>query len=267
MTKKFLFLVIVSTILNTNTALSQNADHEGGGHFTKRIDYNVRIKGANDDEHRYNLDGKSILDRILFGTVNSPVEFVFENMREILAFRMVKNRQSGSYRLEIMQITDLGKMRRSKNYISKKINKIDMPPGFMLTVSFEGRDMIEEHNENFLLVKAGDEVYKPYRPESKIFDITNEFAEKLCNKMASLIDNFKAKGIPPFISDGRSVTFRTVVEDEVWSLDIHVPRGNAGKMADICTQIIRDALDGHLDASKYLEALDGISQTAITERE
>ncbi|GHV33236.1 hypothetical protein FACS1894177_09690 [Bacteroidia bacterium] len=83
-------------------ALSQNTDHEGGGHFTKRIDYNVNLKGFKDDDNSYNLDGKSILDRILLGNINSPVEFVFEDSPEgddeVLAFRIVRDFPSLSKR-------------------------------------------------------------------------------------------------------------------------------------------------------------------------
>ncbi|GHT69999.1 hypothetical protein AGMMS50239_37700 [Bacteroidia bacterium] len=74
--------------------------------------------------------------------------------------------------------------------------------------------------------------------------------------MAALIDNFKAKGVPPIIMDGYSVTFRTVVEDEVWSLKIHLPRGNALKMSDFCKQIILDADTSKLDETKFIELLE-----------
>ncbi|GHV33233.1 hypothetical protein FACS1894177_09680 [Bacteroidia bacterium] len=116
--------------------------------------------------------------------------------------------------------------------------------------------MILTHNREVDRIRLSDDLYKPYRPDSKTFRIKNEFAEKLHDKMAALIDNFKAKGVPPIIMDGYSVTFRTVVEDEVWSLKIHLPRGNVLKMSDFCKQIILDADTSKLDETKFIELLE-----------
>ena len=66
--------------------------------------------------------------------------------------------------------------------------------------------------------------------------------------MVSFIGTFKTKGALPIMADGYSVTFRTVVEDEVWSLNIHIPQGNAFKKADLCRQIITDARAGFRQA-------------------
>ncbi|GHT24258.1 hypothetical protein FACS189430_08860 [Bacteroidia bacterium] len=263
MTKKIIFLVLVVTILKGQMALSQNTEHHvGGGHFTKRIEYNVNVKGTQGFDNSYNLNSKSILDRILFGSINSPVEFVFEDSPEgddeVLALRIAKNFPTGSYQLEIMQISDIQKMDNAINFISTKVNKIDIPSEFFKTISMEGRDMILEHNREVNRIKLSDDLYKPYRPKSKKFNIKNEFAEKLHDKMAALISNFEAKGVPPIISDGYSVTFRTVVDDEVWSLWIHMPKGDALKMSDFCRQIIKDVETNNFNESKYIELLDNV---------
>ena len=55
---------------------------------------------------------------------------------------------------------------------------------------------------------------------------------------------------------GESVSFRTVVKDEVWSLSIHIPNGNTLKMSSICIQSITDAIAGELDEAKFLEILE-----------
>jgi hypothetical protein len=106
------------------------------------------------------------------------------------------------------------------------------------------------------MVKQNEEMLKLFKIDSWSYPINNLFAEKLYEKMSSFIDNFKAKGVPPIILDGYSVTFRTVVDDEVWSLWIHLPQGNALKMSDLCRQIITDGCAGKLDESKYIELLD-----------
>ena len=73
--------------------------------------------------------------------------------------------------------------------------------------------------------------------------------------MVSFIGNFKAKGVPPIIGDGYTVKFRTVVDDEVWSLKIHCPNGNALKMADLCKQIIMNAIANEFEEEEYLDVL------------
>jgi hypothetical protein len=261
--KKAIFLVAVLIIFSCQVTLSQNADHIECGHFLKRIEYNVIAQGMTDADKRYNLDGKSILDRILFGSINSPVEFVFEDSPEgddeVFAFRIVGNSRTDSFQLEIMRTPDIEKVYNAVNFLSTKINKTVIPPELIQTISLEGREQINEHNKKIARVKFSDDLYKPYRPESKTFRISNEFAEKLHDKMAALIDNFKATGIPPISLDGYSVTFRTVVEDEVWSLAIHMPGGEALKMTDICRQIIEDADANKLNETRYITLLDDLS--------
>ena len=86
--------------------------------------------------------------------------------------------------------------------------------------------------------------------------IASRLAEKLYEKMVFFIDKFKARGVPPGIYGGYNVVFRNVVDDEVWSLDIHNPKGDALKMANLCRQIITDANANKLDISKYIIVLN-----------
>ena len=86
-----------------------------------------------------------------------------------------------------------------------------------------------------------DILHKAYKVETRSYPISNRFAEKIYEEMVSTINNFKAKSVSMLVNDGYSVTFRTVVEDEVWTLNIHMPQGDALKMADLCRQIMADA--------------------------
>jgi len=93
--------------------------------------------------------------------------------------------------------------------------------------------------------------------KSRSFPISAQFAEILYKKAVSLIANFKATGISPLIGDGYVVTFRTVVDDEVWSLKIHCPAGDALKMSNLCKQITMETLaTGKPDESRYIKMLD-----------
>jgi hypothetical protein len=91
--------------------------------------------------------------------------------------------------------------------------------------------------------------------DSHSFPVSNQFAEVLYKKMVSLIANFKVVGIAPLVDDGEGVTFRTVVEDEVWTLSIHAPQVDALKMCNICLQIIKDAKNNQLDEASYIRLL------------
>ena len=74
MNKSFIVFVLIM-FLNENI-FSQEAEHINGGSFSKKIEYNIIVAG---NDHCYNLEGKSILDRIFFGITNSPVEFVIKS--------------------------------------------------------------------------------------------------------------------------------------------------------------------------------------------
>ena len=91
---------------------------------------------------------------------------------------------------------------------------------------------------------------------NRSFTVSDQFAEKMYKKMVSFIEIIKARGPLYLFVDGYEVTFRAVVEDEVWSLIIQVPMGNALKMSDLCRQILVDAHDNKLDEASYIKILD-----------
>jgi len=91
------------------------------------------------------------------------------------------------------------------------------------------------------------------------FQVNARFAETFHKKMILLIDKFKAKGIVSLLEGGDEVTFRTVVEDEVWTLKIHEPVGNALKMSDFCKQIMKDAFAKNLNQDDYIKVLNSFN--------
>ena len=56
--------------------------------------------------------------------------------------------------------------------------------------------------------------------------------------------------------DGDIVTYRVVVDDEVWSLRMCVLSGNDVKMSDLCKQIVEDGIANKLDEKKYISVLN-----------
>lgn len=260
---KIIITLFIVFMFSENIIMSQPADHIEGGRYVKTIEYNVITRGVTEESGRYNLEHKSILDRIFFGTKNSFVEFVFEDSpegsNEATAFRIIKNLQDDSYKLEAMRLQNLHEVYKIRNELLEKTTSIIVPFWLSTAISQETVDQIKEHNKQAEIFKYRDDLYKPYRPKPKTFRLSKEFAEKLHGKTAILIDNFKAVGIPSDIFDGYNVTFRCVVEDELWTLSIQCPQRKALQLSDLFRQIIADGFDNKIDESKYLKLLDEIN--------
>jgi hypothetical protein len=223
-------------ILFVPFAFSQNGDHVDGGDFLKRIEYNMYAMRT-----AYNFDSKGDIEKLFFGDLNASVEFFYEPSFEAsvngpVGFRVVRDSLDRSYVFEIKYIS---------NYedVYRKV--------------WDRYRSMANSDEKYKLVKK--EQIKLFKVETLSHPISDKFAEKLYKKMVSLIDNFKAKGVPPTIFDGYSVTFRTVVDDEVWSLKIHIPQGNSLKMADICRQIIAYDIETYtFKEAEYIKLLDAL---------
>lgn len=244
------------------TMFSQEIDHTNGGHFFKKIEYNMIARGTTGSHNCYNLEGKSILDRIFFGVTNSPVEFVLRTSCEgASAFRIVQNPSDSTYLLEVMCLPDSEELSKIEKILSAKVHQILLPGKLLNSTSLTLDDMekIKEHNKEANFFSNRDDLYKPYRPESALFKISRELAEKMHSKVGMLINDFRAEGIPPAIADGYMVTFRCVVKDELWTLNIHMPQKKALFLSDICKQMIIDSKIKKFDEAKYLASLEQIN--------
>jgi hypothetical protein len=230
-------IVITSLLLGffIPFAISQNGEHVDGGNFLKRIEYNIYFSGI------YNSDGKDNIEKLFFRDFNASVEFFhnpsFEASRKGPAgFRVVRDSLDTSYVFEIKYIPNYEKV---------------------YSEVWDRYDTMVNSKEKYELIEK--EWHRLFKIETLSYPISDQFARKLYIKMVSLIDNFKAKGVSPIILDGYIVTFRTVVDDEVWSLKIHVPQGNALKMTDICLKIMNDNIEAYtFKESEYTKLLDAL---------
>jgi hypothetical protein len=246
-------------------ALSQNIDHTAGNHsigshFVKRVEYNLILEGRGKYRNIYNLKSKAEEEKLFFGNFNAPVEFFYSpSFDGASGFRIVRD-SLGATILEIKYISNYGEVTRMRFQMARdRQNKIDIPINLIDSLPREIISLIWDYNNHRLIAKKSKELpeyYKHYKVESLFFPISKHLAEKLYERMVSFIGHFKAKGVPPIIEDGYSVTFRTVVDDEAWSLEIHMPEGNALKMADLCRQIITDAIANEFDEAEYLYILN-----------
>ena len=254
-------LGIVILFFFGQAGFSQKADHIEGSGFLKRIEYNIFY-------NHHNVKNKSVTERILFGETNSYVEFMRIDSPvgtdDITAFRIIKDHQTDTYWLEVMQIPNLTEVyNTTEKYLLTEVSEILIPDRFMKEISLAGRDSIRKHNQEVLLRMYSSDLFRPYRPAPAVYRVGNELAEKLHGKMAALINNFKAEGLPAGITGGDEVTFRCVVGAEVWTLTIHVPQRRALQLSDLCRQIIADACNYEINEAKYIGLLDEIEDLEL----
>jgi hypothetical protein len=225
------------------------------GLFSKRVEYNLTMGGAN-------IESKKDIEKLFFGDFNSMVEFCYMPSSEVnpcvpSGFRIIRDSLNSSYILEVKRISNYREASKEASKVAKKMQEskiLDIPARIVDSLSRDVLNQIWEYNRNISNNKVYNKMYfeelpKHFKVEVKSIPISNQFAEKLYKTMVSFIDNFKAKGVPPSTFDGYSVSFRTVVDDELWSLGIHMPGGNANIMANLCMKIIMNANDNQLDES------------------
>jgi hypothetical protein len=241
-------LIVVSLLWSffIQLVFPQERENISNGNFIKRIEYNIDAGG-------YNFNGKNDVTKLFFGDFNAPIEFIYEPSFEgASGFRIKKDSLNKSYILEVKYISNYkeatkeaeAKVKEEHNFhsIETPVEMLGSIRGFKIDSSY--------------LKMYFEELPKCFKIKVVSYPVSKQFAEKLYEKMTLFIENFKAKGVPCLTLDGYSVTFRTVVEDEVWSLRIHMPQGEALKMANICKQIIEDAEANQLNESKYLNLLE-----------
>ena len=247
-----LFLFIFELLIPF--AFSQSGDHNAssplrGGRYTKTVEYNLLrpIIG-------YNYNSKDDVEKLFFGDFNAPVEFFFDGHDgEYYGFRIVRDTLKMSYFLEIKYISN---DKEARNEASRKYPLRGISSREKSSIPKDSLEQIMKQNiEN--REKYFEERNKLFKIESRSFSISDKFAEKMYEKMVSVIDNFKARGVPPFINGGYSVTFRAAVDDnELWTLKIHVPTGNALKWSDFCIQIVKEKDSKKIKESTYIKLLD-----------
>ena len=259
---KAIIILSIMFAFTGNLIISQPVNYENGGRYLKTVEYNVIHPGVTEDDYMYNLKHKSIIDRLFFGTKNSFMEFVFidssEGSNQSVTFRIIQNLENDSYKLEVMCLEDMLKVYDIRRTLLEKTTTISLPFWVSKVLPKETEEQIKNHNKQAAIFKYNDELYKPYRPEPLNFQICKELAEKLHEKTSILIENFKGAGIPLDINDGFEVTFRCVIDNELWTLSIHYPQGKALQFSNLFREIITDGFDNKLDQDKYIEILDNI---------
>jgi len=231
--------------------------------FLKRIENNL-IQGE------YNLNGKGDVEKLFFGDFNAFVEFTFlPSSGTALGFRIIRNSSDSSYNLELKYVSNYEEANKEA---SKKYPPIALSSSEFSSITMAERKQIITHNR-VAFARQYEEMHKLFNIETRVYPLSNRLAEELQQKIVSTITNFEPKAMsdPDVVSimkDGYSVTFRTVVDNAVlYSLWIQNPNKNFLKMAELCRQIMTDALSNRLDEQKYLTALKKIPEAKSSLKE
>jgi len=234
---------------------SQNIDHNGG-RFLKRVEYNKNFDS-------YNLSSKDNTEKLFFGNINAPVEFYFNPSSEInpcipSGFRIIQDSLNGQYLMEIKWVSNYREASKEADIEARdERHLIEIPATMLDSLPRHVFNLILDYNSNAVRLRRYFNVLPTYfKVETLSLPISNQLAELLYENFVFIINDFKAKGVLPIILDGYSVTFRTVVEDEVWSLNIHMPKGDALFMSNRCRLIITDAINNQFDEEKYISMLN-----------
>lgn len=258
--KRLIFACFIC-VFSIPLAFSQNVGAQfKSGNSSKRIENNMTFGVG-----IYNIQRKSDIEKLFFEDFNAQVEFCYEPSSEVnpcvpSGFRIIGDSLNSSYKLEVKHISNYREASKEATEEAKKAQMrqlFNIPVRLLDSLPSDVLNQIREYNRNISGYKVYNKMYSEELPthfkvEIKSIPISNQFAQKLYKMMGSFIDNFKAKGVPGLSFDGYSVSFRAVVADEVWSLRIHMPRGDAGIMYNLCMKIIKDANDDQLDESMNL---------------
>lgn len=248
-------LTAVAAILFTQSGFSQITEVVGGrGRFLKTIEYNYAGGEIVDEDWNligwhYNFRSKTDLEKIFFGDFNAKVEyFMLPPFTGAYGFRIVENPADSSYTLEVKHIANYEEVNEE---MAEKYPSIGLTLTEIRDMSREEKDSIGRQNRiNYR--KRDEERLKLYEIETKSVPVTSLFAETLYGKVSKTIGTVKGIGVPAIVMDGDDITFRCVVEDEVWTLTIHVPKGDIRKLSDICEEIIKDVEADKFEESKYI---------------
>jgi hypothetical protein len=254
--KILIYLLLIDC---AQVCFSQNNESVNGRKFLKRVENNYINDAFNISNGKkdgfYNLNSKSDLEKLFFGDINAMVEFFVnpssESLEGAYGFRIVQD-SLDNYLLEIKSISNWKEIEEELevNFPSKGISAERMP-----IVTKEEYEVNVKYNKG-IYSKRNEERLGRYEVASRFFPVSQKFTGKLHDTVSKAIDNFKGNGRPAVIGDGYTVTFRCVVEDEVWTFTIQVPDGYIGNLTNICKQIIKDMEANSLDESKYTVLLD-----------
>jgi hypothetical protein len=236
-------LILLLLCLLIQSGMAQSYSESSGGEFIKRTEYN--FLGSGD----YNLKNKTKMEKLLFGDFNAELEFFVESSFEgAYGFRIVRDSLKTSYFIEVKHINNFKEVAALLN---KEYPVKGFPAKEMASISAEEKEYARQHN-NAMIEKQKEESFLRYKVETTDCPVTGDYAERLYSMAVAAIQNFKGKGTPPMFVDGFYVTFRCIVEDELWTLTVLQPEGEIKQLVNMCKQLIEDIKSNNVvDAASF----------------
>jgi len=204
----------------------------------------------------HNLRSKNNLQKKFFPDNNGLVEF-FEapSFRPEFGFRVVQ-RDSNLYVLEIKQI---GNWQEINNRLDKEY-PLQIPSKTFPKDKRDEMNRVYKKNVQLRRQEEGKNLTE-YDILSKEINISKTFAVQLHNAFVYLIKNHDNRGPSVTQFDGSQMTFRCVVENELWSFTIGKAFNKIDKLTEICNEIVQDSTSGNgINEEKYLQQLKELTQ-------
>lgn len=238
-------LLAMLSVLATSAQDLKDIKPDSTVRYTKSVEPN-RIHAAD------SLNNRKGLERLFSGDFNARLEFFFNpSFGPALGFRLFKTPNDTSVVAEIKWVFNYKE-------VNKQLNEEFPTKGYRPDdiISEEEHDRMATHNRE-MYEQTVKERLKRYKTKSTRIPISNTLADELYTKTLSLIDSAQWVGKSPFtIFDGERAIFRCVVNDnELRTLNYHVPEGDAKKLSDLFLLMIADAEANKFDQAKYLESL------------
>jgi hypothetical protein len=254
---KKIYIIPVLLLFLTQSSMAQSYSESSGGEFIKRIEYN--FLGYDD----YNLKNKTGIDKLFFGDFNAELEFFVEpSFGGAYGFRIVRDSLKTVSFIEVKHIDNFKEIVDS---LDREYPLIGFSAEEMSSISTEDEEKAKQHNI-VMYERRKEESSLRYRVGTINYPVTSNLAEKLYSMAVTAIQNFKGKGTPPVYFDGFYVTFRCVVEDELWTLTAHRPGGEIKQLFNMCKQLIEDIKStNNVDELKYITLLEDMLSGKVSD--
>ena len=220
------------------------------------------------NDYIYNLNDVGSIEKLFFGDIPSPIEFIYFPPHEgASAARVKSNFSNSSYILEVKYVS---------NYSEAADEARRRYPSIALWDPSDVTDDIVQHNRE-VFARQRERKLQLFEVETLSFPISSLLVEKLHANIATFINNYEEKNSFPDDSadsvcpetgaeytqlrisvGGDAVLFRILVDDEIHSLRIHNPENRALEFSNLFRQMIEDAIAGEFDEERYMEFLSAM---------
>lgn len=231
-----------------------------GAIFQKTVEYNkhavmVRYMDGTPAHGTDNYENKSRAELLLFGKCNSTLEFSTEPSFEgARGMRLVDDNGNDGCRIEVRYISNYDQVQRTlqEKYSVARVNLDGLTVAERLAAEEKLRSTPDRNK------LRQEEEFASYKVKSASVSVSNGFTDKLYGTVHSAIGRIKSSGVKQIVFDGTNYTLRCVVDDDLWTLTMHCPRGYYLSLSELLDDMAKDIIAGKFDEDTYAGKLDSI---------